>query len=269
MTAALASRPGVTPRRVIESEWIKLRSLRSTWFGLGAAMLISIGLGALFADLRGNDYATHRGGAKFDVFDATQVSLRGIHLAQLVVGVLGVLLITGEYSTGMIRASLVAVPKRTPVFAAKVAVFGVLTYLTMTAMTLLAFLAGQALLDGNGLGVSLTSPGAARAVLEGGLYLTIVGLLGIGFGFIVRNTGGAIGALVGLILVVPLLAQALPSSWQNDIDKYLPMDIANRLIETVQPDSNALSPGAGIAVLFGYAVAVLAAGYLVLRRRDA
>jgi hypothetical protein len=264
VSAAGHGRPGVTERRVLNSEWIKLRSLRSTWFSFGAAMLIVIGLGTLFSAIRGRDAALHH---VLDL-DATQLSLRGIYLAQLAVGVLGVLLITGEYATGMIRASLTAVPRRLPVLIAKSAVFGVLTFVLSTAMSLIAFLAGQAVLSSDHLGVSLSSPGAAQAVLGGGLYLTIVGLLGLGCGFALRNTGGAIATLFGLLLVLPLLAQALPSSWQNHVDKYLPMPAGTAILST-QTSTDTLAPWTGMAVFALYGVAALVVGLLVLRRRDA
>ncbi len=268
MTAASTAAPtGVTQARVIVSEWIKFRSLRSTWFSFGAALLAAIGLGILFAALRGNDIATHGGFARGD-FDPVQVSLRGMFLAQLAVGVLGVLLITGEYSTGMIRASLSAVPRRVPVLSAKVIVFGVATFVIATAASLIAFLGGQAALHADHLGVSLSSPGAARAVIGGGLYLVVVGLLGLGCGFALRNTGGAIATLFGLLLVLPLLGQALPASWQVHVLKYLPLN-AGSVIMTTKPDPTLLAPWTGLGVFALYAVAALAAGLVVLRRRDA
>jgi ABC-2 type transport system permease protein len=268
VTAATATAPnrGVTQSRVLVSEWIKFRSLRSTWYSLGAAMLISIGLGMLFSGLRGHDVHTHR---QFgELLDPTEVSLRGIHLAQLAFGVLGVLLITGEYATGMIKATLIAVPRRVPVPIAKALVFGTASYVLATVMCLLAFLGGQAMLSSYDLGVSLSSPGSVRAVLCGGIYLTVVGLLGLGFGFIVRSTGGAIAALFATVLVLPLLAQALPSSWQHHVNKYLPLTIGNALI-SVHRDADQLAPGAGIAVLAGYLAVVWAIAVVVLHRRDA
>jgi ABC-2 type transport system permease protein len=265
-TATLTPATGVTPVRVIVSEWIKFRSLRSTWYSLGAALVVAIGLGVLFAALRGHDIASH-GGIGPD-FDPVQLSLRGMFLAQLAVGVLGVLLITGEYSTGMIRASLSAVPRRVPVLAAKVIVFGSATFVVATAASLVAFLGGQAALDSYGLGVSLTSDGAARAVVGAGLYLVLVGLLGLGCGFALRNTGGAIATLFGLILVLPLLGQALPVSWQNHVNRYLPLNAGTAVMATKQ-DPDSLTPWAGLGVFALYAVAALAVGLVVLRRRDA
>ena len=274
MTASVAPTGlvrGVSQRRVLKSEWIKLRSLRSTWFSFAAALLISSGLGMLIAGLRGHDYAQHRFDFKGpgELFDATQASLRGIYLAQLAIGVLGVLLITGEYATGMIKASLTAVPRRVPVLLAKVAVFGAVTYVVTSVMCLCAFLGGQAVLTSDNLGVSLSSPGAVRAVFGGALFVTVVGLLGLGFGFILRNTGGAIASLFGVVLVLPLLAQALPQSWQDHVDKYLPLNILNRMIATTHPDSNQLRPGVGALMLVLYTVVVLGAGLATLRSRDA
>ncbi|MGH8963207.1 MAG: ABC transporter permease [Jatrophihabitantaceae bacterium] len=267
MTGAVVETvPGLSGRRVIVSEWIKFRSLRSTWFSFGAALVVAIGLGILFSALRGHDIAAH-GGVGPD-FDPVQMSLRGVFLAQLAVGVLGVLMITGEYSTGMIRASLSAVPRRVPVLLSKALVFASATFVITTIAALIAFLGGQAALHSDHLGVSITSGGAARAVLGAGLYLVVVGLLALGCGFALRNTGGAIATLFGLLLVLPILGEALPSSWQDHVVKYLPMN-AGSAIMTAKRDPTMLSPWAGLGVFALYALAALAVGFAVLRRRDA
>jgi ABC-2 type transport system permease protein len=200
--------------------------------------------------------------------DPTLISLRGVLLAQLAIGVLGVLMITGEYATGMIRASLTSIPKRAPVLISKAIVFGAVTFVVATSASLIAFLGGQAALHTHNLGVSLTSPGALRAVIGGGLFLMIVGLLGLGCGFAIRNTGGAIATLFGLILVVPLLANALPQTWQNHVDKYLPINAGLALIRTM-PQAGNLGALAGGLVFAAYAVGALALGMVVLLRRDA
>ena len=290
---AIATRPdaqlGVTQRRSIVSEWIKFRSLRSTWWSIGIALLISVGLGILFSDLRGNDIATHGG---FEP-DQTELSLRGFYLAQLAVGVLGVLFITGEYSTGMIRATLAAVPKRVPVWVAKIAIFAGAIFLITLVAAFIAFLGGQAVLSGyhvNGifvagpkgnigfspdaagavhsLGVPISHPGSLRAIFGAALYMMGVGLLGLGCGFIIRNTGGAIAALFGLVLVLPLLAQALPTSLQHDVTKYLPLMAGTAGMTTLR-NTDQLSPWAGLGVFALYVVAALGLGLYVLRRRDA
>jgi ABC-2 type transport system permease protein len=265
-TAVLDADPGVTLRRVVLSEWIKFRSLRSTWISFSAVLLVAIGLGVLFSALRGHDIASH-GGIPQD-FDAAQMSLRGVFLAQLAVGVLGVMMVTGEYSTGMIRASLSAVPRRVPVLVSKGIVFAVATFVITTIAALIAFLGGQAAMHSDHLGVSLSSPGAARAVLGAGLYLVVVGLLALGCGFALRNTGGAIATLFGLLLVLPILGQALPSSMQTHVNKYLPMN-AGSSIMTSRQDPDLLGPWTGLGVFALYAIAALAIGLTVLRRRDA
>jgi ABC-2 type transport system permease protein len=256
----------VTQGRVIVSEWIKLRSLRSTVFSLLAAVVCTVGLGVLITALRANDFKNN--GGPGPGFDPALASLRGIYLAQLAVGVLGVLVITGEYSTGMIRATLSAVPRRLPVLWAKALVFSVVVFVVMGVASLLAFEGGQAMLHSAHVSVGLGSPGAGRAVLGGALYLTVVGLLGVGLGFLIRNTAGAIAALFGLVLVLPAIAQALPSSLYRDIFKFLPMPAGTQIMTTVK-DSTLLKPWAGIGVFALYAVVAVAAGAFALRHRDA
>ncbi|HEX3824904.1 MAG TPA: ABC transporter permease [Mycobacteriales bacterium] len=283
MTVAAAGRhsgrEGVSLPRVINSEWIKFRSLRSSWIAFAAALVAAIGLGILFSAVRAHNFgniqhATGPNGQSIPAsvirqgFDPTLVSLRGLFLAQLAVGVLGVLMITGEYGTGMIRATLTSVPTRRPVLFAKCIVFGLFTFVISTAASLIAFLGGQAALHSDDLGVSLSSPGALRAVIGGGLFLMIVGLLGLGCGFAIRNTGGAIATLFGLILVLPLLAQAFPQSWQNHLDQYLPLSAGSQLITTYH-ESGDLHPLSGGLVFAAYAVVSLVIGAIVLARRDA
>jgi hypothetical protein len=277
----------VTQTRAVVSEWIKFRSLRSTWWSIGVTLLISVGLGILFSDLRGHDIQAHGG---FEP-DQTALSLRGFYLAQLAVGVLGVLFITGEYSTGMIRATLSAIPKRIPVWVAKIAVFSVVVFVITLVAAFVAFLGGQAVLSGyhfNGnitigahgiifaqasggttqLGVPLSYPGAVRAIFGAALYMTGVGLLGLGCGFTIRNAGGAIASLFGLVLVLPLLAQALPSSLEQHVIKYLPLGAGTAGMNT-QYGTDQLRPWTGLGVFALYVVASLAIGCYVLHRRDA
>jgi len=259
---------GVTQARVIESEWVKLRSLRSTVFSLLAAVACTVGLGILISALRANDFKQEGALKGLQGFDPTAHSLRGVFLAQLAIGVLGVLLITGEYSTGMVRATFAAVPRRLPVLWAKVLVFSVVVFVVSYVASLLAFLCGQAFLGTAGLGASIGSPGAARAVLGGALYLTVLGLLAVGLGFVFRNTAAGIATLFGLLLVLPVIAQALPSSWYDDIYKYLPMPAGGQIMTTVS-EPNLLSPWAGLGVFAIYAVVAVALGAVVLKRRDA
>jgi ABC-2 type transport system permease protein len=261
-----AAAPGVTARRVTNSEWIKFRTLRSTWFSLGAAMLVTIALGVLITALRGADIVQH--GDFRNEEDWTRISLGGVLLAQLAVAVLGVLMITGEYSTGMIRASLSAVPHRNAVLLAKAAVLAVVTFVLGTIVSFTAFLGGQATIAGDHFGASLSSPGALRAVIGGGLYLALVAMLGLGLGFIFRNTGGALAALFGLLLILPLLVQAFPSGFRDDVSKFLPLNAGIEIMST-QTSNDVLSPWAGIGVFALYVGLALGVGWVVLRRRDA
>ncbi|MGQ5650002.1 ABC transporter permease [Streptomyces sp. NPDC003631] len=262
-----AERSRVTQLKVIRSEWIKLRSLRSTLFTLLAAVLAMVGLGCLFSYFTSARWDRLPPQERF-AFDPTLVSLRGIYLAQLAVGVLGVLVISGEYTTGMIRSSLSAVPRRLPVLWAKALVYASVAWGLMTIASLAAFLAGQAALSGRHLNTSLGEPGVLRAVLGAGLYLTVVGVIGVAFGALFRNTAGGIATLFGLLMVLPVLAQALPSSWLDEVNPYLPNTAGQGLIH-VQQMPHTLAPWTGFAVFCLYALVALAGSGLALGRRDA
>jgi ABC-2 type transport system permease protein len=274
VSAATMSRPrasvepiGVTQLRVVNSEWRKFRSLRSSFWSLLAAAVFIIGLGALFASFRAHNWNSAPAGEKF-LFDPTLVSLRGTYLAQLAVGVLGVMSVTGEYSTGMIRATLSAVPRRLPVLWAKLIVFAAVIFVTMLVSTFVAFEVGQTLLSSTHHQASLSTPGALHAIIGGGLYLALLSMLAIGLGFLVRNTAGAIATLFGLLLVLPVLAQALPGNWANDVTKLLPMPAGTSILATLQ-DPSSLSPWTGLGVFALYPVVAIAAGAFMLKRRDA
>jgi ABC-type transport system involved in multi-copper enzyme maturation permease subunit len=259
------ARGKVTQARVFTSEWIKLRSLRSTVYTLLAAIVMTVGLGMLFSGVIANRWS-QLDAAERVRFDPTGVSLRGVFLAQLAIGVLGVLLITGEYSTGMIRATLSAVPKRLPVLWAKAGLFAVVAAITMIPAALVAFLGGQALLGTHG--TTLGASEVARSVIGAGLYLTVVGLLGIGLGFIIRNTAGAIATLFGVLLVLPVLGAVLPSSWAKHIVPYLPSN-AGQAVMSVHQAPGDLAPWTGFAVFCGYAAAAIIVSAVLLKRRDA
>ena len=253
----------VTQLRVINSEWIKMRTLKSTPITLLVAVVIMVGLGPLLT--WGNAAHSSQGAPPFN---GAELSLGLYHLAQLAVGVLGVLMVTGEYSTGMIRASLSAVPKRLPVLWAKAAVYGAVVLVLMTVAALIAFYSGQAILSHYGRSVTLSDPGVARVVFGTGLYLTVVGLLGVALGALIRNGAGAISSLVGVLLLLPVLSDLLPSSWSTHITPYLPSDAGSALLNVV-PDPTLMSPWGGFALFVGYAVALLAIAGVLLKRRDA
>jgi ABC-2 type transport system permease protein len=270
LTKAEPDRTGkVTQLRVINSEWIKLRTLRSTPITLLVAVGIMVGLGTLLTYLR----ASHRGagpGGHLEQINGAQVSLKMYFLAQLAIGVLGVLVISGEYTTGMIRASLSAVPKRLPVLWAKAAVFAGSVLVLMTAASVIAFYIGQAILSSYPAGgaVKMSDPGVARVVFGTALYLTVVGLLGVALGALIRNAAGAIAILFGVLLVLPALSDLLPASWAPHVVPYLPSEAGGALLNVV-PDPTAMAPWNGFALMVGYAVVLLAAAAVMLKRRDA
>lgn len=254
----------VTQGRVLRSEWIKLRTLRSTVIVLALTVVGVVGLGLLIAAVTRHNFAS--GGLADRQFNAIDRVLGGVHIAQLTVGVLGVLVITGEYSTGMIRATLGAVPTRLPVLWAKLAVFALVVFAVCLPASFVAFLAGQAILGTHG--VSLSTPGALRAVFGVALYLTVVGLLGVAFGFVIRSTAGGIAALFGVLLVLPGLSNLLPSSWQSSVMPYLPSN-AGEALYTQRADHAMMHPWAGFALFVGYLVVAVAVAAYTLRRRDA
>lgn len=250
----------------IRAEWTKLRSVRSTVWTLLATVGLAVGFGALIGASQMSSWdrldATER-----LRFDPTSVSLSGLFLAQLAVGVLGVLVFTSEYATGQIRATLAATPQRLTVLAAKAATFaGVVLGVGLVA-SFGAFFVGQAIFAARGLDTSPGDPGVLRAVCGGALYLAGIGLLGVGAGAVLRRTAGATAALVGLLFIVPLVTGFLPSSFQESVGKYLPAQAGMSLFNVVA-DPRALPPWTGFAVLLAYSAVALAVGGFLLVRRD-
>jgi len=257
----------VTQRRVLVSEWLKLRSLRSTVWTLVVAVGMTIGIGVLVGLIFHSHWAHMRPEEKMR-FDPTEDTLRGAMFAQLAIGVLGVLMITGEYSTGMIRATMSAVPKRLPVLWAKLAVFTAVGAVTMLISTFAAFLIGQALLAPTAPHTTLSAPHVLRAVVGAGLYLTVVGALGLAIGFIVRNTAGAISTLFGVLLLLPIVGELLPESWTSHFIGWLPSNAGQQLM-TLHPDPHMLAPWSGFALFVGYVAAAIVVAAVVVKRRDA
>ena len=179
------------------------------------------------------------------------------------------LVISGEYSTGMIRSSLAAIPHRLPVLAAKTIVFGFTALIVTEVAAFVGFLLGQQAFASTHHQAHLGSPGAWRAIIGAGLYLTVIGLLGVGLGFLIRSTAGAIATLFGIVLVLPLLASALPTPYSTDVAKYLPLNAGTQILTTRHPDPNMLGPWAGLGITAIYAAVALIAGAFALRARDA
>jgi ABC-2 type transport system permease protein len=255
----------VTQWRVLVSEWIKLRSLRSTALTLLAAVVAMIALAWLVGWATNAHWNTMQPDERAG-FNPIDRSLAGVNLAQLAIGVLGVLLITGEYATGMVRATFAAVPRRLPVLWAKAALYAVVTFTLMLVSAFLAFLVGQHFLASHG--TTLSAPHAWRAILGVAVYLTLIGMLAVAFGFLIRSTAGGIATLFGLLLVLPGVGQLLPASWQAHTLPYLPSNAGSSMF-SVRVDPTALSPGTGLLVVCIWVAVALALAAVVVRSRDA
>jgi len=250
----------------LRSEFTKIKSTRSTYWTLLALVVVCVGIGALACV----GTASHPQGVTPANFDATQQSLAGLYVGQLVIAVLGALTITSEYSTGMIRTTLSVQPRRGVVFAAKAVVFAVVTLVTGLITSFGSFFVGQAILSSHHLSATLGEPNVLRAVIGGALFLTACGMLAYGLGAILRHTAAAISAAIGLLFVLTVLVQFLPQSWQDNVDKWMPA-IAGGQVWTTKATGgpHLFSAWPGFAVLAGYAAVAIIAGLVCFRTRDA
>ena len=269
-----AAPAGLVPRAgrasfggALRSEFTKIRSVRSTYWTLLALIVVTVGIGALACVAA----ASRPGDVRGPFFDPTQHSLVGLILGQLIIVVLGALTVTSEYSTGMIRTSLTVQPRRGTVLAAKGVVFTVVALVTGLVASFLSFFIGQAILSGKHLNASLGDPGVLRAVIGGGLFLAVCGMLAFGLGTLLRHTAAAISAGIGLLFVLFVLVNFLPSSWQDHVDKWVPFNAGSQIWSTVsQPGSpHMFAPWTGFAVFTGYAVIAIIAGAVTFLKRDA
>jgi ABC-2 type transport system permease protein len=259
----------LTMPRVLRSEWTKLRSVRSTVWSLVLAVVFTIGLPSLFAAILANRWAhmslQERAGHRHNPLE---IALAGVNISQLAIAVLGVLVITGEYSTGMIRSSFLAVPRRLPVLWAKTGVYALVVAALMVPSVLVGYFASQAILNRHHiLQVPFSQHGVARAVLGAALYLVLVGVFALAIGAIVRNTAGGIATFAAIFFVIPPLMNILPSSWNNAISQYLPSN-AGRSVFALTHDAHSLRPLPGILLFAGYCAAALAIAAVLLVRRD-
>ena len=273
MTAALtpAAAPQtlrVTQPRVLLSEWTKFRSLRSTVYTLLVSVVLSIGIGALFSAVSANQYHTFSPADQAS-FNPITTSLNGTLFSQLAIGVLGVLMISGEFGTGMIRSSLTVVPRRLPVLWAKLGVFAAVVFSVALVTSFVSFFLGQALLSSHHLGASISAPGALRSVIGAALYVTVAGMIGMALGALLRSTAAGISTLVAAFFVIPPLTDLLPSSWSSHFAQYLPSNAGEVLFAGAGQLAHPLSPWTGFGVLCIYAVVLIAFSAWRLRRADA
>jgi len=267
LTAPPRPAPGPLPHfaDILRSEFCKLRTVRSTFWALLAAVVFNVATAAVLGILLPAHLSAHEKAT----IDSTRVSLGGLHLSQVVFGLLGVLVITSEYGTGMIRATLSAVPQRRLMLAAKTAVFTVTGLMVAFAGCFAAYFTFRAFLPaGDSMQTTLSDPGVLRAVTGAGLYLTVLGLFGLGLGAVIRSSAGAIATLLGVLFVPTILVSLLPPSWQDTIGPYLPMNAGESII-TVHHQAHTLAPWPGFGVFSLYAAAALAAGFFLITHRDA
>jgi hypothetical protein len=256
------ARGGYSFRTVAAMEWRKLRTVRFTWYIVAFFAVGMIGLAMVVLSHEGYAQMSAAGRASFD---PTHDCFIGLVLGQLLTGTLGVLAITAEFSSGMIRATFAAAPRRPLVLAAKAAVLGAVTLAAGQMTAFVAFFVGQAALQAPAPHATLGEPGVLRAVLLAGAYPALIALIGLGIGAVIRHTAGAICALVGVLFVLPLLF--ITPSLQNAGQNFLPHPMVNALT-SVTPVPDTLPPGVIFALLCGYAVAALVAGTWALTRRD-
>jgi ABC-2 type transport system permease protein len=291
-----AGRAGL--RGALASEFTKLRSVRSTYWTLGALFFVSVGLGIAITAGTAANFADNPGNKAG--FDATQASLGAFfEIGQLIIAVLGAMVITSEYSTGMIRTSLTAQPRRGVVYAAKAMVFTAVTLVISIITAFIAFFIGQAIYSSKGVSASLfhtvtipananvncgpsgctatfsgtdviTSSTVLTAIIGTALFVTIVALIAFGVGSIVRHTAGAIAIVIALLFIVPILEQTLPNDWRWDIMRFLP-DAATRVISVTVGGTNihlwSAWPQLGVTAL--WAAVLVGIGAYLFRKRDA
>ncbi|MEV4571715.1 ABC transporter permease subunit [Nonomuraea jabiensis] len=249
---------GLTFGRVVRAEWTKLFALRSTWVVMGVVPQVLVGLAALIG--RNASGAEAPGGA-------TEAVGGGFLVFAVVFGVFGALVMTGEYGSGLIGATLAAVPRRLPVLWAKAVVLVVTTGPLMIVTYLLAFLANQAFAVHP---ITLGDPGVVRAILGVSAATVAVVLLGLAIGTMLRHTAAALPVFIGvLVLLPPVLLGALPGAVRETVLPYLPTLALQAMYHVGDGGAPVLGPAAGAAVSLAWVAAALVGAAVLLRRRDA
>jgi ABC-2 type transport system permease protein len=250
---------------VLAAEWIKLRTVRSTFW----IMLVATGLTIAAGILTARNVVTHWSGltpADRAEFDPLAAVLSGLFVTQVGFGLLGVLAMGSEYATGQIRTTFTAVPRRLRVLAAKAATTGLVAFAVGEAAAVGAFAGAQPILAGRRLDAAIVDPGVPRALLGAGVFLGLVALIGLGLAAIIRHSAGAIAVLFGLVFVVPLVLPALPAPWDTRIEPYLLPNLGQQMYALAP---GALSPGVAAGWCAGYAAVALGLAAVLIARRDA
>jgi ABC-type transport system involved in multi-copper enzyme maturation permease subunit len=254
----------------LASEFTKIRSVRSTYWTLLVLLVVSVGIGAAISAGTAANWS-HTSPSDRASFDPTQASVAGLfYLGQLVIVVLGAMTLTAEYSTGMIRTSLTAMPRRVVVYSAKAVIFAGVALVVTFVAAFVSFFLGQALLASTHDTATLSQPNVLRAVVGSALYVTMCGLFAFAIGAILRHTAGTITAVIGLLFVIPILVHLLPQSWYQDIQRWLPDAAGRALSVTVgQSPDHLFSAWNQFAVFGVYTAVLLVVGAVVFRKRDA
>jgi ABC-type transport system involved in multi-copper enzyme maturation permease subunit len=267
----LAEPPGhVGFSHLLQSEWTKIRSVRSTTWSLVLLLVLAFGFTTLIVGLTVAQWSHSSVSDRLSII-ADPVSFilaAGFQFAQLTICVLGVLVIAGEYTTGMIKASLLAVPKRLPMLTAKCIVFAALVFAVGLLVAFPSFFIGAALLHDK-VSVSLADPGVLRSVIGAGLYLAVLGLFALAIGALLRHTGAGITAVIGFVLVLSPLAQLLPGSLGKHVHAYLPSEAGHLIAQAHQASDDLLTPWQGFGVFCLWTVVLLVAAAYFLEHRDA
>ncbi len=266
--ATATTRPGFA--HLLAAEWTKIRSVRSTVWSLGLLVVSDLGLTALFTWITVFDWAKSPPASHLATrADPTGLIMgAGLSFSQLAICVLGVLVIASEYSTGMIRASLLAVPKRLPMLAAKAIVFAVLVFLLGVVVSFASFFLGAAFLHSEA-PVAIGDPGVARAVLGAGLYLAVLGLFALAIGAIVRHSAAAITGVIAFVLVLTPLSQLLPGNIGKYVHAYLPAAAGQVIVEVRHGHYGPLGPWQGLGIFCAWTALLLIVAAITLERRDA
>ncbi len=257
----------------LRSEFTKIRSVRSTYWTLLMLLAVSVGIGAAISAVSASGWSTTPPADRTPL-DATQLSIAGLLiLGQLVIVVPGALVLTAEYSTGMIRTSLIAMPRRIVLYAAKAVAFAAVALVVSLATAFTAFYLGQSLLASTHQSATLAGPGVLRAVIGSALYITLCGLFAFAAAAIIRNTAATITAMIGLLFVLPVLVNLLPPSWGNDLVRWLPSSAGRAISATVREagpqNSHLFSPWGQFTVFAVYTAVLLVVGGILFRKRDA
>lgn len=267
-TASLPSTARLSGGGILRSEWIKLRSLRSTVWSYAIVVLVSLALAALMSATVNLDGVGAITAADQEGL-VLQASTFGVFFGQMIVAVLSVLVISGEYSTGMIRSTLTAVPRRLPALWAKVVVLFVTTFVVGVVSTLGAYLVASPILASKGVSADMFSSGIVLNLLAAALYLALVAVFALGLGTMLRSSAGGIAAALGTLLVLPTILQLIPATWATDLGPYLISAAGINMFGMSSFSTTDLEPWADFLIVLGWTVVSLAGAALLLKRRDA